>query len=226
MLLSARRVGPTGVAYGLDMTEEMLALAQRNKAEAGVTNAHFLRGQIEDVPLPAESVDVVISNCVINLSTDKPRVLAEIARVLKPGGRVGVSDVVAEDRLTPDERAERGDWVGCIAGALSVSEYTAGLEAAGLDRRRGDVHPRGRRRAARGDREGPQAGRRSGASCRSWVRRPRKGAAEPLRLYGVCGRRGPMCELSFWRKKPPASTSAPTAMNESARATELRVPRS
>ena len=132
VLLSARRVGPTGVAYGLDMTEEMLALAQLNKAEAGVTNAHFLRGQIEDVPLPADSVDVVISNCVINLSTDKPRVLAEIARVLKPGGRVGVSDVVAEDRLSPAERAERGNWVGCIAGALSVSEYTNGLEAAGL----------------------------------------------------------------------------------------------
>ena len=132
VLLSARRVGPTGVVYGLDMTEEMLALAQRNKAEAGVSNAHFLRGQIEDVPLPAESVDVVISNCVINLSTDKARVLAEIARVLKPGGRVGVSDVVAEDRLSHDERAERGGWVGCIAGALSVSEYTAGLEAAGL----------------------------------------------------------------------------------------------
>jgi len=132
VLLSARRVGPTGVAYGLDMTEEMLALAQRNKAEAGITNAHFLRGQIEDVPLSADSVDVVISNCVINLSTDKGRVLAEIARVLKPGGRVGVSDVVAEDRLSPEERAERGGWVGCIAGALSVSEYTAGLEAAGL----------------------------------------------------------------------------------------------
>jgi len=132
VLLSARRVGPTGVVYGLDMTEEMLALARHNQAEAGITNAHFLRGQIEDVPLPAESVDVVISNCVINLSTDKARVLAEIARVLKPGGRVGVSDVVAEDRLSRAERAERGAWVGCIAGALSVSEYVAGLEAAGL----------------------------------------------------------------------------------------------
>ena len=132
VLLSARRVGPTGVVYGLDMTEEMLALARRNQAEAGITNAHFLRGQIEDVPLPAESVDVVISNCVINLSTDKARVLTEIARVLKPGGRVGVSDVVAEDRLTPEDRAERGGWAGCIAGALSVSEYVAGLEAAGL----------------------------------------------------------------------------------------------
>ena len=132
VLLSARRVGPTGVVYGLDMTDEMLALARRNQAEAGITNAHFLRGQIEDVPLPAESVDVVISNCVINLSTDKARVLTEIARVLKPGGRIGVSDVVAEDRLTPEDRAERGGWAGCVAGALSVSEYAAGLEAAGL----------------------------------------------------------------------------------------------
>ena len=132
VLLSARRVGPTGVVYGLDMTDEMLALARRNQAEAGITNAHFLKGHIEAVPLPAESVDVVISNCVINLSTDKAAVLAEIARVLKPGGRLGVSDVVAEDRLAPEERAERGGWAGCIAGALSVSEYTAGLEGAGL----------------------------------------------------------------------------------------------
>jgi ubiquinone/menaquinone biosynthesis C-methylase UbiE len=100
------------------MTEEMLALARRNQVEAGVTNAHFLRGHIEDVPLPAESVDVVISNCVINLSTDKARVLTEIARVLKPGGRVGVSDVVAEDRLSPEDRAERGGWAGCVAGRL------------------------------------------------------------------------------------------------------------
>jgi SAM-dependent methyltransferase len=132
VLLSARRVGPTGVVYGLDMTDEMLALAQHNKAEAGIPNAHFLRGEIEHVPLPAESVDVVISNCVINLSTDKARVLAEIARVLKPGGRVGFSDIVAEDRLSPKERAERGGWAGCIAGALSESEMIAGLEGAGL----------------------------------------------------------------------------------------------
>src|SRR5690242_9082026 len=108
VILSAKRVGPTGRAYGLDMTDEMLSLAQRNAAEAGVSNAIFLKGVIEDVPLPADSVDVVISNCVINLSTDKASVLAEIGRVLKPGGRVGVSDVVAEDRLSPDERAERG----------------------------------------------------------------------------------------------------------------------
>ena len=133
VILSAKRVGPTGHAYGLDMTDEMLALARANAAEAGISNAIFLKGLIEQVPLPAGSVDVVISNCVINLSTDKAAVLAEIARVLKPGGRVGVSDVVAEDRLSADARAERGSYVGCIAGALSKSEYEAGLEAAGFE---------------------------------------------------------------------------------------------
>jgi arsenite methyltransferase len=133
VILSAKRVGPTGVAYGLDMTDEMLALARQNAADAGVTNVHFLKGIIEEIPLPADSVDVVISNCVINLSTDKAAVLTEVARVLKPGGRVGVSDVVAEDQLTPEERAERGSYVGCIAGALSRSEYIAGLEAAGFE---------------------------------------------------------------------------------------------
>jgi arsenite methyltransferase len=133
VILSAKRVGPTGLAFGLDMTDEMLALARRNAEDAGVRNALFLKGMIEDVPLPASSVDVVISNCVINLSTDKAAVLTEIARVLKPGGRVGVSDVVAEDRLAPEVRAERGSYVGCIAGALSVSEYKEGLEAAGFD---------------------------------------------------------------------------------------------
>jgi SAM-dependent methyltransferase len=133
VILSARRVGEGGIAFGLDMTDEMLALAQRNAAEAGVRNAIFLRGTIENVPLPTASVDVVISNCVINLSTDKAAALAEIARVLKPGGRVGVSDVVAEDRLSPAERAERGSYVGCIAGALSISEYREGLAGAGLE---------------------------------------------------------------------------------------------
>jgi SAM-dependent methyltransferase len=133
VILSAKRVGATGVAYGLDMTDEMLALAQQNAREAGVTNVHFLKGMIEQVPLPANSVDVVISNCVINLSVDKPAVLTEIARVLKPGGRIGISDVVAEDRLSAEERAERGSYVGCIAGALSKSEYEAGLEAAGFE---------------------------------------------------------------------------------------------
>ena len=133
VILSAKRVGPTGLAYGLDMTDEMLSLARRNTAEAGIRNAIFLKGYIEEIPLPADSVDVVISNCVINLSTDKAAVLTEIARVLRPGGRVGVSDVVAEDRLTLEDRAERGSYVGCIAGALSKSEYVAGLEAAGFE---------------------------------------------------------------------------------------------
>ena len=133
VILSAKRVGPSGIAYGVDMIDEMLALAQRNADDAGVTNVRFLKGVIEQIPLPADSVDVVISNCVINLSTDKPAVLSEIARVLKPGGRIGITDVVAEDRLSPEERAERGSYVGCIAGALSKAEYVAGLEAAGLE---------------------------------------------------------------------------------------------
>ncbi len=133
IILSAKRVGPTGTAYGLDMTDEMLALAQRNVRESGVTNVHLLKGVIEEIPLPADSIDIVISNCVINLSVDKPSVLAEIGRVLKPGGRIGVSDVVAEDRLSTEERAERGSYVGCIAGALSKGEYEAGLEAAGFE---------------------------------------------------------------------------------------------
>ena len=133
VILSARRVGPTGHAYGLDMTEEMLDLARRNAAEAEIENVTFLQGLIEEIPLPDASVDVVISNCVINLSTDKPSVLREIGRVLRPGGRIGISDVVAEDRLEPEQRAERGSYVGCIAGALSTSEYTDGLRAAGFD---------------------------------------------------------------------------------------------
>jgi arsenite methyltransferase len=133
VILSARRVGPTGHAYGLDMTEEMLELARRNAVEAKIANVTFLQGLIEEIPLPDSSVDVVISNCVINLSTDKPSVLREIGRVLRPGGRIGISDVVAEDRLEPAQRAERGSYVGCIAGALSTSEYTDGLRAAGFD---------------------------------------------------------------------------------------------
>jgi arsenite methyltransferase len=133
VILSAKRVGPTGVAYGLDMTDEMLALAQRNVRDAGMPNVHLLKGLIEAIPLPADSVDVVISNCVINLSADKPAVLTEMARVLRPGGRIGITDVVAEDRLSPEERLERGDFAGCIAGALSIGEYRAGLEAAGFE---------------------------------------------------------------------------------------------
>jgi arsenite methyltransferase len=132
VLLSARRVGQAGKAYGLDMTEEMLDLARANAARAGATNVEFLKGAIEQIPLPASTVDVVISNCVINLSTDKHAVFAETFRVLNPGGRIGVSDVVADDALTPAERAERGSYVGCIAGALSVTEYRDGLTAAGF----------------------------------------------------------------------------------------------
>jgi len=132
VLLSARRVGPSGRAIGLDMTDEMLALAQRNAAEAGITNVEFVRGTIEAIPLPAESIDVVISNCVVNLAADKPAVFREIARVLRPGGRMGITDIVAEDHLTLAERAERGSWAGCIAGALSISEFRTSLEAAGL----------------------------------------------------------------------------------------------
>jgi arsenite methyltransferase len=132
VLLSARRVGPTGRAIGLDMTDDMLELARRNAEAAGATNVEFVRGTIEEMPLPDASVDVVISNCVVNLSADKDAVFREIARVLRPGGRMGVSDVVAEDELSEDERRERGSWAACYAGALSFAEYRAGLEAAGL----------------------------------------------------------------------------------------------
>jgi arsenite methyltransferase len=133
VILSAKRVGPTGLAYGLDMTDEMLALARKNAADVGIRNAVFLKGLIEQIPLPADSVDVVISNCVINLSTDKAEVMLEISRVLRPGGRLGVSDIVSDDRLTEEERAERGSYVGCIAGALSKSGYEVGLQAVGFE---------------------------------------------------------------------------------------------
>lgn len=132
VLLSAKRVGTTGRAFGLDMTDEMLALAQRNAAEAGATNVEFLKGHIEAIPLPAESIDVVISNCVVNLAADKPSVFREIARVLRPGGRIGITDIVAEDHLSEEERAQRGSFAGCIAGALSISEFRSGLESVGL----------------------------------------------------------------------------------------------
>jgi len=132
VLLSARRVGPSGFAYGVDMTDDMLTLARANAAKAGAANVEFRKGEIEALPLPDASVDVVISNCVINLSTDKPAVLAEMFRVLVPGGRIGITDVVAEDHLTPAERAAAGSYIGCIAGALSRREYLEGLAAAGL----------------------------------------------------------------------------------------------
>ena len=132
VLLSARRVGPAGKAYGLDMTEEMLDLARANARAAGAENVEFLRGQIEAIPLPDGSVDVIISNCVINLSTDRPAVFAESFRVLRPGGRLGISDILAEDRLTAAERLERGAQAGCIAGAPSLAEYRGGLAQAGF----------------------------------------------------------------------------------------------
>ena len=132
VLLSARRVGPSGFAYGVDMTDDMLELARRNAARAGAQNVEFRTGQIEDLPLPDASVDVVISNCVINLSVDKPAVLAEMFRVLVPGGRIGISDIVAEDHMSPADRAAAGSYAGCIAGALTRSEYLDGLTAAGF----------------------------------------------------------------------------------------------
>jgi SAM-dependent methyltransferase len=132
VILSARRVGPTGKAYGLDMTDEMLELARRNQAEAGVTNVEFLRGEIEAIPLPDASIDVIISNCVINLSGDKARVLSEAFRVLKPGGRFAVSDVVVRGAVPQEIRRNMELWVGCVAGALEESEYVAKLTLAGF----------------------------------------------------------------------------------------------
>ncbi|MDR1808417.1 MAG: arsenite methyltransferase [Propionibacteriaceae bacterium] len=132
VLLSARRVGPTGFAYGIDMTDEMLAVARANAAAAGVTNVEFRQGVIEALPLDDASVDVVISNCVVNLSGDKPQVMREMCRVLVPGGRIGLSDVVAEDGVTPAERLRLGQDIGCVASCLSAGEYEAALAAAGF----------------------------------------------------------------------------------------------
>ena len=132
VLLSALRVGPAGTVYGLDMTTEMLDLARANARQAGARNAVFLRGQIEAIPLPAGSVDVIVSNCVINLSTDRPAVFAECFRVLRPGGRLGISDILAGDDLTPAQRTARGALAGCIAGAPSFAEYRDGLARAGF----------------------------------------------------------------------------------------------
>ena len=133
VLLSAKRVGPTGKAYGLDMTDEMLALARENQRKAGVANVEFLKGEIEDIPLPDASADVVISNCVINLAADKRKVLAEAFRVLKPGGRFAVSDVVVRGELPPPVRRSMELWVGCVAGALEETEYQRLLQEAGFE---------------------------------------------------------------------------------------------
>ena len=132
VLLSAKRVGPTGFAYGIDMTDEMLTLARKHQEKAAATNVEFRKGAIEDLPIDSATVDVVISNCVINLSADKPAVFSEMYRVLKPGGRLGIADVVADNELSEDEKLERGSWVGCIAGALSFAEYESGLRVAGF----------------------------------------------------------------------------------------------
>ena len=150
VLLSARRVGPTGKAYGLDMTDEMLALARENQRQAGVENVEFLKGEMENIPLPEASVDVVISNCVINLSADKDRVLREAFRVLKPGGRFAVSDVVVRGDVPEEVRRSMLLWVGCVAGALEENDYKAKLEAAGFteDRDGADARVRHGRRAA------------------------------------------------------------------------------
>ena len=132
VFLSARRVGPTGKVYGVDMTDEMLNLARRNQAKTGISNVKFLKGDIEDLPLPDASIDVVISNCVINLSTDKPEVFREAHRVLVPGGRFAVTDVVTTRKLTPREQDDMAEWTGCIAGALTRDEFVAGLTDAGF----------------------------------------------------------------------------------------------
>ena len=160
VILSAKRVGPNGLAYGLDMTEEMLALARRNAEEAGVRNAIFLRGVIEDVPLPADSVDVVISNCVVNLSTDKPAVLAELARVLKPGGRLGISDVVAEDRLSRGGAGRARLLRRLHRRRAQQGRIRDGPGGRRLRGRLRHLHPRGRGRDPRRDRQGALAGRR------------------------------------------------------------------
>ena len=163
VLLSAKRVGPTGRAFGVDMTDEMLALAQHNAAEAGATNVEFLKGRIESLPLPAESIDVVISNCVVNLATDKPAVFAEIARVLRPGGRIGISDIVAEDSLSPEQRAERGSYAGCIAGALSIHGVPPGAGGGRADRHLDHALARRHRRDDQRHHQGIEAGRRATA---------------------------------------------------------------
>jgi ubiquinone/menaquinone biosynthesis C-methylase UbiE len=133
VLLSARRVGPEGKAYGLDMTDEMLELARANQRRAGIENAEFLKGTIEDVPLSDSSMDVIISNCVINLSADKPRVFAEAVRVLRPGGRFAATDIVADPEMEETTRRDLAQWTGCIAGALTADEFRAGLAAAGFE---------------------------------------------------------------------------------------------
>jgi arsenite methyltransferase len=160
VILSARRVAPAGKAFGLDMTDEMLDLARRNAAEAGTANVEFLKGHIEAIPLPDASVDVVISNCVINLSSDKARVLSEVARVLRPGGRLAVSDVVADPDMDEETRRDMAQWTGCIAGALTGDEYRSFLHGAGLEgievRETHRVHPHAGSAVIRATKPGPK----------------------------------------------------------------------
>ena len=213
VLLSARRVGPTGFAYGVDMTDDMLELARGNAAKAGAANVEFRKGQIEDLPLPDASVDVVISNCVINLSVDKPAVLAEMFRVLVPGGRIGISDIVAEDHISPADRAAAGSYVGCIAGALSRAEYLDGLTAAGFAGRIGHVHHRGGPGPALGDHPGRQARRRVTGEVRRGppgvapgARRDRRAGQGPRRS---CPHRQPVpgSGMDQWTAAASASAS-------------------
>ena len=189
VLLSAKRVGPTGKVYGLDMTDEMLALARENQRKAGATNVEFLKGTIEAIPLPDNSVDVIISNCVINLSSDKDAVLREAFRVLKPGGRFAVSDVVVRGEVPADIRRSMELWVGCIAGALEETEYASQAEGRRLRRRRRRAVARlqGRRRAGVPGRErrGRRCARAAGrGSIRERVR-ARAQAGEELLRAGV-----------------------------------------
>ena len=173
VLLSARRVGPTGKAYGLDMTDEMLDLARENQRKAGVTNVEFLRGEMEDMPLPNGSVDVIISNCVVNLSPDKDKVLAEAHRVLKPGGRVAIADIVARGQAPPELRRDLEVWAGCLAGALEEGEYRTKLESAGF----ADIEIESLREYTGADAEGAGLG--------DLVRRYGKEGAEPLGFASV-----------------------------------------
>ena len=184
VLLSARRVGPTGRAFGVDMTDEMLALARPTPPQAGATNVEFLKGHIEALPLPAESIDVVISNCVVNLAADKRAVFAEIARVLRPGGRIGISDIVAEDALSPTQRAERGSYAGCIAGALSIVGVPRRPGGRRADRRVDHPVAHGRRRDDQRDHPGHEARRRATAHRLSVPREL------PIAEAGCCGGAG------------------------------------
>jgi SAM-dependent methyltransferase len=187
VLLSARRVGPTGKAYGLDMTDEMLALARENQRAAGVTNVEFLKGEMEEVPLPDGSVDVIISNCVVNLSPDKDRVLAETRRVLKPNGRLAIADIVVRGYVPDELRRDLEAWAGCVAGALEESEYRAKLEAAGfVDIQIEPLHEYEARDA-------------EGAGMGDLLRRYGRGGSEPLGFASV-----------IVRARRPAETGLPT----------------